>query len=121
MTDRPKDLAEWKAQAANDALFRQMESEGSEAQRMLERTDTNRIVSAEQARGILLWETQAHALGEEFGPWMMRWIASYQDLQLTIGQPENSRFSFARIVIAKAQSKISNLFGNLFGGEDRKQ
>ena len=38
MTDRPKDMAEWKAQAANDALFRQMETEGAEAQRMLERS-----------------------------------------------------------------------------------
>ena len=119
MTDRPKDMAEWKAQAANDALFRQMETEGAEAQRMLERNDQNRILTAEQARGLLAWETQTKALGEPFTSWMKPWGASYQDFQLTIGTPENSRLQFARIVIAKAQSKMSGLFGNLFGGEDR--
>lgn len=119
MSDQPKDMAEWKAQAAANALFRQMEDEAGEADRMLERDETNRIVTAEQARGLMVLETQAEALGEPFRGWIRAWSGAYQDWQLTIGAPENSRLQFARIAIAKVQSRASGLFDRFFGRDDK--
>jgi len=118
MQEIPKDLAEWKNQQGNMAIFRQKGGEPeSEACRLLEIGPTNRTVTAEEARRLFLMNSQSLALGPEYR-WLARLADMVEEYQLTIGNPKNARETFAAVLTqslrAENQEKLG-FFDRLMG------
>lgn len=76
-----------------------------QAGKMLQRTRTNRILVVKQAKLIVVAEVTVPILREIYGgdwSFMTDLSSQVQDAQLTIGQPENSRVSFAKVLTVEA-------------------
>lgn len=89
----------WIAQQENDHIFDVGES-GCEAERMLEYSESNRVVTTSQASFCVALRTAADDLMVESEAW--QWLSQYADrielYQLTVGVPKNSRDMYASIL-----------------------
>lgn len=94
----------WIEAQENDQLFSVGEV-NSEAQRMLEYSETNRVVTPQQATACLALRTMADDLIQESEAWS--WLYEFADrvemYQLTVGLPKNSREYFAQILTGHLQ------------------
>lgn len=101
----PKNLAEWKDQQQNLAIFRMKGQEPeSEACRLLEIGPTNRIVTDQEAKLLLICRTTAVTLGPEYR-WLIELSNAVEEYQLTIGVPKNSRDAFGTVLTQALRSE----------------
>lgn len=92
------DLAKWKEQARNEAIFRLRG--GSEAGRLLEISPTNRVITPEQAGLLMALRLQAECLGSAF-QWLVDMCDEAEKYQLTVGVPKNSRDVYGAVLSAR--------------------
>lgn len=104
MPEQPDSLAQWKEQQANQAIFRLKGGDTeSEACRLLEISPTNRVITADEARLLITARCQAAALGPDY-IWLAEFANIFEEYQLTIGNPANSREKFAAVLTATLQA-----------------
>lgn len=118
MNGAPVDLSTWKDEAANQMIFRLKGGDHGEAVRLLEIGRTNRIVTPDEARLLILLRLEAYAMGMQEYRWLIQFCDDIEAYQLTIGVPVNSRKSFAEVLTAElraAREKAAGLFGSMFG------
>lgn len=103
----PGDLSEWKNTQANLAIFRMKDNAPSEAGRLLEISDTNRVVTPDEARCLIVLRAYNRVLGHDWD-WCS-WLADQAECyQLTVGTPENSRRSFREVVSSEIAAEKQN-------------